>query len=130
MAGKLKTEYPSLFDLGDSPTEKRTFDLAEGQKRKDRGMSAAAENTERERLLEIARELAEHIAKDRTDRRCNADMVYRRMLQSGYNIKKLGNAAGSIFKESGKWQNTGERVQSVRITNHARWIFVWQLREG
>ena len=101
------------------------FDLAQGEKEKSRGMSAAQWN--RSDLLSEARKIACELAMTRETRECHADNVNREMKRRGIPFEELGPAAGSIFK--GKdWIFTGKRIKSARISNHARELKVWRLR--
>ena len=107
-------ESPDLFDFSASISAKRE------------GMDLAADN--READLALARRVAVGIAMASPDRTCHADQVGR-ALKRDYGIASLGPAAGSIFKGA-QWQFTGERVLSVRATNHARELKVWRLIDG
>jgi predicted RNase H-like nuclease len=98
------------------------YDAIEGERQKDEGMAAAA--MARAELLTIAREIARHLAYDRWDRCISADDVLQHMEIRRY--PSLGPAAGSLF-QTPEWEFTGQRIKSVRISNHAREIKVWRL---
>jgi hypothetical protein len=99
------------------------FDLPEALKARDVGKNLA--EAHRANVLRNARAIAIWVAEGRDDRCVSADDVYRHLtyVQS----RKLGNAAGSLFRGS-RWENTGRRKQSKRISNHARWIMIWRLK--
>jgi hypothetical protein len=75
--------------------------------------------------LQKARKVAESLALARSGT-VTSDDVSRELSRLGEN-GNLGAAAGSIFK-TGRWEFTGDRVMSKRITNHAREIKVWKLK--
>jgi len=102
------------------------FDLDQGRKLRDAAKLLAA--TKRAYVMSYARMLAVTIAKSRPDRCVTADDVYRQLALLGHDLTLLGNAAGSLFRGD-RWEFTGERKQSVRISNHARWIMVWKLKD-
>lgn len=97
---------------------KESFNLAEGERRKEQGMQLAADT--RQDDLSIARDIA-RMLNDRFGK-VDADMVQDRLIPRGIN---LGNAAGSIFKTK-EWVHVGY-TKSRRKTNHARVISVWTL---
>jgi hypothetical protein len=99
------------------------FDLPEGIKAGEAGKGLAAVN--RATILRNARAVAIWVAERRADRCVSADDVYRHL--SSEQSRQLGNAAGSLFRGS-RWENTGRRKQSKRISNHARWIMIWRLK--
>jgi len=101
------------------------FDLFEGEQKKAEGMSLAASN--RSNLLGFARKVARDIALLRPDRTASADDVGRALRRQGI-TQSLGNAAGSLFRGR-EWIFTGKRIKSKRVSNHAREIKVWRLRE-
>lgn len=101
------------------------FEAAEAAAAKERGMLIAATN--RAEILEMAQIFAIEIAEHRADRLADADAVYERLGRSGQDVALLGNAAGSIFRGP-KWEFSGQRRKSARVTNHARWIMVWRLK--
>jgi len=110
------------FDGQDMKTTS-LFDLSEGVKARETGKSLAAVN--RATILRNARAVAIWVAESRPDRCVSADDVYRYL--SSEQSSQLGNAAGSLFRGS-RWENTGRRKQSKRISNHARWIMIWRLK--
>jgi hypothetical protein len=129
-------EQPPLFPDNEPDPDKKpdkefpfgtedVFDDKLGEQLKTDGMNLAAEN--REALLEQAKAAAVEIAISRPNRRCCADDVYCFLVNAGVDVSQLGNAAGSLFKKE-RWEFTGDRVRSKRITNHARWIMVWRLK--
>ena len=100
------------------------FDYAASLRLKLEGMELAAEH--RGEWLALARRIAVLLAKQNTARECHADMVARELRRLG--LPHCGGpAAGSIFKEK-SWEFTGRRIQSCRITNHARELKVWRYR--
>ena len=104
----------------------KTFDLKTGLTLRDAGKQLAS--AKRAYVLSYARTLAIAIAKGRADRCVTADDVYRQLAILGHDGNLLGNAAGSLFRGD-RWEFTGQRKQSVRISNHARWIMVWRLKK-
>ena len=111
-----------MIDIPDLPSTRR-FDLAEGEEAKEEGMELAADN--RAGVLAVARHLAVVIA--RRQGRVSADDVQFAMIDRRYDPAMLGNAAGSIFRGK-QWRQIG-REKSQRVSNHARWVFVWELVE-
>ena len=104
----------------------KAFDLAGGMALREAGKHLAA--SKRAYVLSYARTMALAIAKSRPDRCVTADDVYRQLALLGHDMALLGNAAGSLFRGN-RWEWTGQRKQSLRISNHARWIMVWRLRD-
>jgi hypothetical protein len=103
--------------------DRTTFDLTEGERRKEQGL-AQAELT-RKQLLEIARLFAIQIA--RRNGSVTSDDVFYEMLREGYDPTALGPAAGSVFRGK-EWVFTGEWKKSQRLTNHASDLRVWRLK--
>jgi hypothetical protein len=97
------------------------FNLDEGIRLKEEGMALAADNSN---ILPYAQNLATLYAENHVGR-CTADDVMRQL--TAEQIKRLGNAAGSLFKGK-QWTPAGIWVQSQRKTNHGRWIRVWRLK--
>jgi hypothetical protein len=97
------------------------FDQAESQRLKAEGMAAA--ESARYGDLETARLIAYEIGEGTT---LTADDVAQEMERRGL-IPNLGPAAGSLFK-GGRWEFTGHRVRSTRVTNHGRELKVWRLK--
>lgn len=98
------------------------FDGKKSRAAKVRGMAkSAAHHNE---LLEIAREVAESIARS-GDGTANMDQVALQMIRMDLNPAELGNAAGSVFRG---WEFTGERVKSTKVSSHAREIKIWKLK--
>jgi hypothetical protein len=104
--------------------ESLKFDRPLSLRRKKEGMSLAADH--RERILDIARSIAQRIALDNPYRLCTADAVQRELIARGIKPKQFGNAAGSLFK-NGKWEFV-EWKKSRRVSNHARLIGIWRLK--
>ena len=102
------------------------FDLNTGIQLKQEGMEQAARN--RRDMLDEARDIAESIAMQRSDRKITMDAVIHGLIKRYGEgaVTVLGNSAGSVFK-SGDWEWTGERIKSVRVRNHARELKVWRL---
>ena len=59
-------------------------------------MALAAENPDREYLLEIARDRARLIVRERGE--VTMDDVVAMLVRDGFDVSVLGNAAGSVFK--------------------------------
>lgn len=102
-----------------------TFDDLKGRKARDRGMESAAEK--RRFLLDLARRIAVAFAYNNGE--VTADDVQRELIRRGFNPRDIGNAAGSIFKTK-EWEFTGRWLESARVSNHARAIRVWRLKNG
>lgn len=98
---------------------KETWDALEGQRRKERGMKAAAEANESP--LEAAREFARRFALDHGE--VTADDVGS-FLEA--NKIKTGPWMGSLFKCPG-WVFTGKWIPSKRPSNHGRMLRVWRI---
>jgi len=96
------------------------FDYAESVRLKEAGMTKAATNNPSG--LELARTTAIEICP--VGEAITADDVFRSMMERGF-VKCIGPASGSLFK-SGRWAFTGDRVKSMRKTNHARELKVWR----
>lgn len=97
-----------------------------GHERKREGMQQAATN--KKRLLSIAREVAKKIARGRESRCVSMDDVQEGLTKLNISDRALGNAAGSLFKES-CWEFTGRFIESTRPHAHRNLIRVWRLRE-
>lgn len=103
-----------------SPSEE-LFDAEESERLKRLGMQAAAGNNKA--ALDLGRRIARALGRKLS--KVTADDVGR-ILKRDYDIKSLGPAAGSLFKEKGRWKPTGERRNSHRKTNHGRELKVWE----
>lgn len=103
------------------------FDLPAGEEEKALGKARAA--LSRAKLLELGRDVAKRIARARATRACSADDVYQKLIDMGHDPAPLGPAAGSLFGKE-DWIFRGEWVRSERVSNHARVIRVWRLKEG
>lgn len=99
----------------------KTFDRAEGLKRKEEGINLGAEH--KSDLLDRARSIAEDLARD--GRGITADDVQEVLLKEHGVL--LGNAAGALFKRE-YWEFTGEWRASSRVTNHGHQNRVWRLK--
>lgn len=99
------------------------FNAGESTQRKNDGMALAADN--RKEDLAAARVIAEELGAGGAW--VTADDVGRELYER-HGIKTLGPAAGTLFKGK-RWVWTGTFKPSKRITNHARLLRVWQLRE-
>jgi hypothetical protein len=99
------------------------FDAAESERRKQEGMALAANNPERSDLLELARDRARCIVRERGE--VTMDDVVQRLVQDGYDVSGLGNAAGSVFRGK-EWEFAGKFVKSARVANHSRLLRVWR----
>ena len=100
------------------------FDFEQAKKNRDVGMALAADRSD---LLGEWRRIALEVALKRADRRISIDDVGREVQKRGLS-NTLGNAAGSLFKER-HWHFTGDRINSKKISSHAREIKVWKLIE-
>ncbi len=99
------------------------FDHAASGAGKTEGMERAA--MKGQELLSVARGVAIYLAAGHPHGECDADAVGEELAARGYS-SSLGPVAGSIFK--GKlWRFTGRRINSKRVSNHAREIKVWRL---
>ncbi|MDA1095369.1 MAG: hypothetical protein O3A25_19220 [Acidobacteria bacterium] len=104
------------------------FDLGAGLARRDDGRTRAAESQHRAEIFHRAQALAFQLALTHPDRTTTADAVYAALAAEGWDVSRLGPAAGKVFADGRRWQQTGERIQSTRVSNNGRWIMVWQLR--
>ena len=100
------------------------FDKHASERAKTHGMQRAADGTRE--FLGYAREVARELAATRPQG-ITADDVQQALVERGYDIHQLGNAAGSLFRGP-EWIFTGERRRSVRIHAHANELKVWRLR--
>lgn len=100
------------------------FDFEQAKKSRDAGMALAADRSD---LLGEWRRIALEVALKRADRRISIDDVGLEVQKRGL-PNTLGNAAGSLFKET-HWHFTGDRINSKKISSHAREIKVWKLIE-
>jgi len=100
------------------------FDEQESESRKESGIRLASSN--REELLAIARMIAYELAKKYGQ--VHADMVFR-VMHDKYGIQSIGNASGAIFRTK-DFVFTGNWYKSKRVTNHARMIRIWKLKDG
>jgi hypothetical protein len=97
------------------------FDIVEAARRRDAGMSLAAQT--RELLLTQARLFAHEYAEQHGT--VTADDVAALMSAAGMNYADLGNAAGSVFRDGFVW--TGDVRQSARVSTHRRLVRVWRI---
>ena len=97
------------------------FDAEESERLKQLGMQAAAGNNKA--ALDLGRRIARALG--RKFGNITADDVGK-ILKYDYGINSLGPAAGSLFKEKGRWRPTGERRKSERKKNHSRELKVWE----
>jgi|SRR5215472_1906048 len=81
--------------------------------------------TNRRAALEYARDVCREIARGRNDHCCCADDLGLALSKMGREIN-LGKSAGGVFR-NGEWEETGETVNSQRVTNNGRGIIVWRL---
>lgn len=95
----------------------------EAERLKAVGQAKAAEN--KKSLLAYARKVAKGLASD--GRAISADDVQRALSEKGISVSALGNAAGSLFRES-CWEWTKEFVKSARPHSHANLLRLWKLR--
>ena len=108
-------------------THQMTFNLGLGLSHKLAGMDDAA--AARPSPLEIAREAVIIAAQGRPNGTASADDAYRGLLLAGYTAADLGKAAGSIFTDKNRWEYTGRRRRSARVSNHGRAIRIWRLKD-
>lgn len=97
------------------------FDAAESERRKEAGIAVAAEG--REYLLEIARDRARLVARERGE--VTMDDVVAALVADGFDPAQLGNAAGAVFKGK-EWAFTGRFVRSARVASHSNLLRVWR----
>jgi hypothetical protein len=90
---------------------------------RDDGMREAAQA--RREALQFARDLAEVMAGTRGE--ISADDVQSRMVELGFPVSYLRNAAGSIFKDRRIWESVGWKA-STRKGRKASAIRLWRLR--
>lgn len=105
----------------------QTFSLFAGTFARDCGI--ALSNESRNPLVERIRQSLRGLARDRDNRCVTADDAYAYLAQIGEKERALGNAAGALFR-SGEWEFTGCWTPSTRVSNHARMVRVWRLRDG
>jgi hypothetical protein len=103
-----------------------TFSLFEGVAEKEAGLELAASS--KNQLLERVRRHLRNLARDRDNRCVTADDATKFLVGIGEPDRALGNAAGSLFR-SAEWEFTGCWTPSVRVSNHARVLRVWRLRD-
>lgn len=103
------------------------FDLPEGERLRDEGISLAKEAYSRKALVEKAREIAIELANLHWD--VTADDVFEEMIKRDLHPELLGNGAGSIFRGD-DFEFTGEWRKSKRVSNHARQNRVWRLKRA
>ena len=100
------------------------FDINEATVRKEEGLVTAS--LTRKDLLDVAKIIAARLAwKNGT---VTYDDVFKEMRAQGYHPECMGNAAGSVFRGD-QFVFTGEWRKSTRVTNHARVIRVWKMKE-
>jgi hypothetical protein len=104
-----------------------TFSLFAGVAARDLGMAEATES--RNHLVQKIREFLRTVARSRDNRCVTADDAYKFLEIRDGNLRELGNAAGSIFR-SADWEFTGCWTPSTRVSNHARMLRVWRLKDG
>jgi hypothetical protein len=104
-----------------------TFSLFAGTQARDLGIATASGS--RNPLVEKVRQFLRTLARDRDGRLVTADDAYQYLRQIGEQESVLGNAAGALFKSS-EWEFTGCWTPSKRVSNHARMVRVWRLKDG
>jgi len=114
-------------ERGKDMSHQMTFNLGLGLQHKLAGMDDAA--AARPSPLEIAREAVIIAAQGRPNGTASADDAYRGLLLAGYTAADLGKAAGSIFTDKNRWEYTGRRRRSARVSNHGRAIRIWRLKD-
>lgn len=113
---------PEQTTMFEDWASREVFDGDQSKSAKVNGMELAAEN--RSSDLAKARDIAVELC--RKNGTTDADEVGR-VLYERHEIKSLGPAAGSLFKDS-RFEFTGERRRSTRKKNHARELKVWRLK--
>src|SRR5262245_9774350 len=104
-------------------TQVGLFDRRQGERGKSHGMDLAAEK--RKELLQTVRLAVKGIALTRESREVTADDAANWLVSVGRAPEDLGNAFGSLFRDS-DWEFTGEWRESVRSSNHSRANRVWR----
>jgi hypothetical protein len=99
--------------------------LLEGMLLAEAGIDQAVSS--REELIEAVRIGLIKIALKRANRCASADDADTVLADLCCTHRDLGNAAGGLFRD-GNWRYTGEWKPSVRTSNHARYVRVWQLK--
>lgn len=96
-----------------------------GETEKEAGIKKAANARLKNRILQEAREIAKKLPAAKTTG-ITADDVVEKLVENGYGIHALGNAAGSLFR-GGDWECIGRR-KSTRVHAHANELRVWRLK--
>ena len=109
----------------DSPID-RVFNSEAGESAKEAGIESAANHPDRAEVLKLAREIARKLPVASTDRGITADDVVAELMNRGYGVHCLGNAAGSLFR-GGDWKCIGTR-KSIRKHAHGNVLRVWRLK--
>ena len=99
------------------------FDLALGIEAKQEGI-ATVEAHEGTDFLEVIRTYAVKFA--RTHGSVTSDDLRRYAMSIGWKPHHP-NTWGAVFRDR-RWKSVG-RVKSKKISNHARWIHVWEWKE-
>lgn len=110
------------FLMGKKPKadDRTTFDLAQGELARERGIEMAAAH---EASLGLARDMARQIARELGE--VTADDVQLALNKIGFEL--LGKSAGSLFRTK-EWIFTGKWRKSERVSNHGHENRVWRLR--
>src|SRR5215472_16015410 len=106
---------------------KRTFDPKKARAEREADMTLALESLGRQELVEVARDIAEEIARKRGG--VTADDYSRQMLQEGFDPNDLGPAAGCVFRDK-RFKQSGEWRKSERVSNHASDLRIWVLMDA
>lgn len=104
-------------------TQPTLFDAQRSEQAKQAGMEQAAAN--HSSLLAYARLVAVEIARSRPSREVTADDVAAALEERGVSCRALGNAAGSLFRDS-CWAFSGRYEKSVRLHAHRNLLRVWR----
>lgn len=104
----------------------KTFSLFAGVTARDEGIDLAMAS--RNPLVDKTRRYLRALARDRTNRCVTADDAARYLASIGESDRALGNAAGSLFRGP-EWEPTGCWTASTRVSNHARMVRVWRLKD-
>jgi hypothetical protein len=100
-----------------------TFDLAEGERRRDAGLKDAENVAGRLTVIKACRAAMVSLALTRTKRTVTSDDAQAWLISTN-TLTHLGNAMGSMFRCPG-WQYAGT-AKTKRPEGHARRVSVWR----
>lgn len=101
---------------------KMVFDQISAEKLADRGIALA--EAKHSSQVGLARDIAEQIAKRKGT--VTTDDIRREFVR--LHLDWLGNAAGSIFRDS-RFEFAGDYIKSTVVVGHGNLIRVWKLRK-